>query len=383
MSEHSTTPIGRTMVVGTAPPTRCGIATYTSHLTTALRGHGVDADILRVVDGRHHEVLGDAAVTAVWCIDDPRGARSAARACDDHDVVLLQHEFGIFPGADGVSVLEFLDEIERPLVTVLHTVLGRPTDRQRRIVDELLDRSDATVVHGTSARSRLLELHGIDDDSIVVIPHGADAADRSTDRGPTSPPFALTYGLLGPGKGIEHAIEAIALLRSAGIELPYVIAGATHPSVLAHQGEAYRDRLQQSARALGVDDLVRFDDAYRDARSQRALTSAASVVVLPYDSREQVTSGVLVEALAAGRPVVASAFPHAVEMAATGAVTVVPHGSSSDLADALVDAAIDPVTSSWMRRCARACSAAHDWSTVAGSFADVLHHAVHRLEVTR
>lgn len=383
MSEPTGLPADRTIVIGTASPTRCGIATYTTNLTLALRGLGVVADVLRIVDGHHDGIEGNPVVTALWCLADPHGIASAAETCDMYDSVLLQHEFGIYPGPDGEGVVELVRQIDRPVVTVLHTVLTDPDHHQRAIVDELLDRSRAVVVHGSAARSRLLATHDVDASRVHVVPHGATAVDAAIDPGPTAPPFALTYGLLGPGKGIEHAIEAIALLRESGTDLHYLVAGATHPAVLAHEGERYRERLQRTARVLGVDDLVAFDDRYRTASQQAALTADASVIVLPYDSREQVTSGVLVEAVAAGRPVVATAFPHAVELAPTGAVAVVPHGSSTDLANALFRAAVDMESARRMRRCARSCGTDHDWSTVARSFAAILRRTTERAEVGR
>jgi glycosyltransferase involved in cell wall biosynthesis len=136
----------------------------------------------------------------------------------------------------------------------------------------------------------------------------------------------LTWGLLGPGKGIEWAIDAVADLADIRPRPTYVIAGATHPKVHAQSGESYREMLASRAAASAANGSVFFDDEYRDLRSLMDLIRSADLVVLPYDSQEQVTSGVLVDAVAAGRPVVSTAFPHAVELLASGAGIVVPRG---------------------------------------------------------
>lgn len=362
----------QTVLIGTATPTRCGIATYTTNLCSALRSVDTEADIVRVAgdvsDGSHANPL----VIADWYRNHPAGAFAAAAVCNEYDSVLLQHEFGIYPGQDGAEVLTFLRELDRPVVSVLHTVLDEPTRRQRAILDELLDGSDAVVVHGQVARARLLATHGIEPEKVTVIPHGATARSPESDEGPMLPPFLLTWGLLGPGKGIEHVIEALAILRSNGIDVHYVIAGSTHPSVMAATGERYRNGLARTAEQLGVADLVHFDDRYRSARDQRDLVALASAVVLPYDSRDQVTSGVLVEAIAAGRPVIATAFPHAVELAATGAVSVVAHESAPQLASAIGRVVLDPDVAARMRAAAFAEGRNYDWPNVGRSFARLL-----------
>lgn len=370
----STETIGnhRTVLVGTATPTRCGIATYTTNLCGALRSNSTTADIVRVAGDSLDDGPANPMVVANWYRNHPAGAFAAAATCNEYDSVLLQHEFGIYPGQDGAEVLTFLRELDRPVVSVLHTVLDTPTRRQRVILDEILDGSRAVVVHGRVARARLLATHDLDPDKVTVIPHGATARQPESDDGPMIPPFILTWGLLGPGKGLEHAIEAVAILRANGIDVNYVIAGSTHPSVMAAGGERYRAGLARLAEQRGVADLVHFDDQYRTADAQRDLVAMASAVVLPYDSREQVTSGVLVEAIAAGRPVIATAFPHAVELAATGAVDVVSHESPPQLASAIARIALDPDLAARRRAAAFAEGRNYDWPNVARTFSRLL-----------
>ena len=210
--------------------------------------------------------------------------------------MLLQHEFGIFPGSDGDRVLDLVARLQVPVVTVLHTVLIDPSARQRRIVEELAQHSAAVVVLTPSAADRLVTRYAVDRSIVSVIPHGAEPNLDPCPREPGALPTLLTWGLLGPGKGIEHAIKAVVILAGRGIIVRYVVAGQTHPNVVAYEGERYREALVQLADELGAGSLVTFDDRYRDWAGLFALIRTADIVVLPYDSREQVTSGVLVDA---------------------------------------------------------------------------------------
>src|SRR6185369_2719192 len=175
----------------------------------------------------------------------------------------------------------------------------------------------------------------IDETKVMVIPHGAPEEVAAAIVARTGPPTLLTWGLLGPGKGIESVIDVLPQLRSLNPRPRYQVVGQTHPKVFERDGEAYRDGLIARAAAAGVGDMVSFPGSYLDGPALARVVARADVVVLPYESREQVTSGVLIEAVAAGKPVVATAFPHAIELLGGGAGLVVPHGDPAALARAL------------------------------------------------
>lgn len=370
-AEHSQSALGRPLnfiLVSTYPPTECGLATYTANLRGALQGGGAFSRVIRLLDSRESSPTANREVVAVWRRDDPHGLDAAISATRDCDVVIIQHEFGIYPGKDGEDLLDFVDGCDRPIVTVLHTVLEDPTPNQARIVEALARRSGGLVIHTAAARDRLLAVHDLDPELVHVIPHGA-APNMTGERSMVAAePLMLTWGLLGPGKGIEYGIEAVAILREQGLEIRYVVAGATHPNVYANDGECYREQLYELARERGVADLVVFDGAYRDRASLQAIVRSASIVLLPYDSKAQVTSGVLVEALAAGKPVVATAFSHAVELSRTGAVAVVDRGSADSCARIVARIVSDSGLRTMMEDAARIEGARYDWSVVARQY---------------
>jgi glycosyltransferase involved in cell wall biosynthesis len=178
----------------------------------------------------------------------------------------------------------------------------------------------------------------------------------------------LTWGLLGPGKGIERVIEAMPSLKDLPGRPRYLIAGRTHPKVLAAEGEAYREARVEQARRLGVADSVSFDPVYRSPAAITELAQSVAAVVLPYDSTDQVTSGVLVDSIASGRPIVATAFPHAIELLGTGAGTVVAHDDHDALVSALRRLLTDPRVAGTMASEARELAPTLAWPVIASAY---------------
>src|SRR5262249_29281109 len=211
-----------------------------------------------------------------------------------------------------------------PAIVVLHTVLRRPTPEQRRIVEQLGRLADRLVVQSAAARARLLEQYAVAAERVETIPHGARLNLAPEVTRADAAPVVLSWGLLSAGKGIEWGVDAIAMLSDLQPAPRYVVMGQTHPKVLELDGEEYRESLRARADELGVADRVELDDSYHDTCSLLQRIREADVVLLPYQSREQVVSGVLVEALASGKPVVATRFPHAEELLTAGAAAAVP-----------------------------------------------------------
>jgi polysaccharide biosynthesis protein PslF len=356
-------------LLSTYPPTQCGLATFSAALLGQLRQQGDHGYVVRVLDEPAPQ-----AGSEVICDLLAGSAASAARATEvlnSFDAVIVQHEYGIFGGPDGQDVVSLIEALVVPTIVVLHTVLAHPTTRQRVILDAVIDAADAVVTMTQTARSRLLDGYHASPEKVSVIPHGA-ADNRVPVRPDTAcPPKVLTWGLLGPGKGIEHAIDSIGLLRDRGLQVDYVVAGQTHPRVLARDGEAYRRELESRARDQGVADRVHFDDRFLPASALSRLISAAAVVLLPYDSQEQVTSGVLIEAVTAGKPVVSTCFPHATELLGGGAGLLVGRQDPEGIAAALQRVLSEPGLSAGMSRCSAELAPHLLWPAVANSYRDL------------
>ena len=329
--------------LSTYPPTSCGLATFAAALRGAVaevRGSDEGLGVVSLVDGHlgerkpevvHEHLNGDRASLV-----------GAIEALNAFDAVFVQHEYGIYGGPDGSEVLDLLSGLEIPAVVTLHTVLSQPSPSQRSILEEVVALAERTIVMSDTARRRLVSGYRIDPAKVRVIPHGARVSLGGPSLAGGTRPVVLTWGLIGPGKGLEMAIDAFADLRDLRPLPRYVILGKTHPKVHASQGDAYLEGLVARVHDLELDDVVEFDDRYLDTDALAVAVRRADLVLLPYESTEQVTSGVLVEALAAGKPVIATAFPHAVELLGSGAGIVAPHGDAIAMTAALRRVFTDP-----------------------------------------
>ena len=330
--------------LSTYPPTQCGLATFNAALATHLNVGHLGNGVVRLVAGDDQGGLAvDKAAPRVahtWHTDQPGGWAAAANALNRFDVVIVQHEYGIYPGDAGDEVLPLLRALKKPKIVVLHTVLAAPDTRQRVVLERIVATADAVITMTDTARRRLTERYQVDPRKISVIPHGANSHTSTASTGRGAVPHLLTWGLLGPGKGIEWALRALAELAEP--RPVYTVAGRTHPKVLEHHGDVYREGLKKFAADLGVAGAVRWEDVYLDQDALSRLIRSADVVVLPYDSTEQVTSGVLIEAVGAGVPVVATEFPHAVELLADGPGLLVPHQDPVAMAAAVRRLLADP-----------------------------------------
>ncbi|MBA3488618.1 MAG: glycosyltransferase [Longispora sp.] len=352
-------------------PTQCGLATFNASLVAHLTRGDVRGGVVRVTNSKEDHSSGPDVVHT-WSAHETAGWRDAASALNSFDVAIVQHEYGIYPGSDGEDVLPLLRRLMVPSIVVLHTVLTQPTARQKSLLQQIVAAAGAVVTMTNTARERLLDGYVVDAAKVTVIPHGANDH-ASTPVETRRRPHLLTWGLLGPGKGIEWVLQALAHLQDLDPTPTYTIAGKTHPKVFEHYGEAYRTSLDLLGTQLGISDAVHYDPLYRDGNSLSRLIRSADIVVLPYDSREQVTSGVLIEAVAAGVPVVATSFPHAVELLAEGPGLLVPHQDPVALADAIRRILTDPGLASSLADRAGTLAPTLLWPAVAARY-DALAH---------
>ena len=316
--------------VSTYPPRRCGIASFTSdlraatgdHEVIALEGNGPDLDYPAEV---HHRIRRDVRA-------DYRQVARRLGACVD--VASIQHEYGIWGGDDGEAVLDI------PAVSTLHTVLRRPTSRQRRILADLSHASAATVVMSRAAAALLTHEYGVDPSRIDVIGHGvpdlplvpSDTIKPSL--GLAGRKVILSFGLLGPGKGYELALEALPAVVADHPDALYVILGATHPELVRNEGERYRASLARRARELGVADNVRFVDRFVEPEELVRWLESADIFVTPYPNLDQIVSGTLSYAMGAGRAIVSTPYVYAAELLADGRGVLVAPNAPRELARA-------------------------------------------------
>ena len=358
--------IPRTAFVSTYPPRRCGIATYTRDLAAATGDREI-AVLLPPERGTpfplevHHRIRRDER-------SDYAQTARALGACVD--VVSIQYDYAIWGGDDGEYVFDFLRALDVPVVATLHTILGTPTPRQRTILVDLIASVDAAVVMSRSAATLLTTGYGVDARRLNVIPHGvpdlplADPAILKAALGLEGRDVILSFGLLGPDKGYELALDALPAVVAAHPNAMYVIVGATQPDLVLREGEAYRASLVARVKALGMVKHVRFVEDFVGRVEMTRWLQAADVFVTTYPDLDQMVSGSLSYAMGAGRAIVSTPYAYAAELLAEGRGVLVAPAKPKLLAAALNEVLGDDELRATLGRKAYEYSRRMVWSEV-------------------
>ncbi|MBI3131420.1 MAG: glycosyltransferase family 4 protein [Acidobacteria bacterium] len=323
----------RIAFLGNYTPRQCGIATFTRDLCEAVATAEPQGECLAVaMDDRPEGYAYPPRVRFEVPEKDLDAYRRAADFLNfnDVDVLCVQHEFGIFGGPAGSHLLTLLKEVRMPVVTTLHSVLREPDPDQRAVMAGLIRHSARLVVMARKGVDILWETYGVPETKVDLIPHGIpdlpfrDSSACKSQFGVEGRPVLLTFGLLSPGKGIEYAIQALPHILRVHPDAVYLVLGATHPHLLAQEGERYRLGLERLAEELGVRDQVIFYNRFVSPEDLAEFIGAADIYLTPYLNPEQITSGTLAYVFGAGKAIVSTPYCHAQELLADGRGILVP-----------------------------------------------------------
>ena len=352
----------RIAFVASAVPRRCGIATFTADLMAAVKA--ADPAVRCIAAAIDEPNATHAYGPEVrWRIrqGDKASYRGAARAINESsaDVVNLQHEFGLYgvwrDGAYDDHCVPMLEELKKPVITTLHTVLPKPEAQIREVVRRIAERSSAIVVMAETAARLLGEVYGIERPSIVI-PHGMPAiVPRGRRRlkrqlGMDHRTIISTFGLVDPRKGLEYMIAAMPQIAARHPNTLYLIVGQTHPELLRKDGERYRNELVAKIESSGMAEHVRFVNQYLRQREIVDYLLATDVYVTPYLDLNQITSGTLAYALGAGKAIVSTRYLHAAEALADGRGLLVDVRDADGLVRAVLAILDDPALKAELER---------------------------------
>ncbi len=360
--------------LGNYLPRKCGIATFTSDLLMAVAAEHPTTHCFAVPV---NDIKGGYEYPAVVRFEiEEQDLSSYQRAADflnigNTDIVCLQHEFGIFGGQAGSHLLALLRELKMPVVTTFHTILQDANPEQQRVMQELIVRSTRMVVMTERGRQMLQGIYQAPSAKIDLIPHGipdipfVDPNYYKDQFGVEGRVVLLTFGLLSPGKGIEHVLNALPAILAEFPDVVYIVLGATHPHELREQGEVYRLGLERLAKKNKVSKNVIFYNRFVELDELKEFIGAADLYITPYLNEAQITSGTLAYTFGAGKAVISTPYWHAAELLAEERGALVPFGSSEAIAREVISLLRDDTRRHAMRKNAYKLGREMVWSNTA------------------
>ena len=370
------------------PPRQCGIATFTFDVMTAVEAATHQPAIAVAMNDRPERYAYDNRVAIQIDRNDLSSYVAAARKLAQMpiDVINVQHEYGLFGGAWGEYLLELYERACQPIVTTLHSVIPNPDPVLKRVTRELAERSAKIIVLANAATDILTRDYGIARSKIHMIPHGIPTVTHPVrahnvaklNLGYQGRTLLSTFGLISPNKGIEFAIRALPDVVRAHPDVLYLIIGQTHPGVRAHEGEAYRNQLQDLVRELRLQANVEFVDRYLSLPQLMEYLLATDTYVIPYLNPTQIVSGTLAYAMGSGKAVISTPFIHAREVLAHGNGVLVPFKDSPAMTHAINNLLDHPTVRHEMEQRAFAFSRSWTWPAVAEQYVTVYEEVAQR-----
>lgn len=370
--------------VSTFLPTQCGLATFSNDLVNSLRFSPLIAEAQVVAVSPEPKQIFAPPVIAAIQKQDQKDYRRVAKLVNklQPDVVMIQHEYGIFGGKFGAYILDFTDALQVPFAVTLHTVLTDHEPGQARVLKALCAQADQVLVFTQRAKQLILAADLVTEEKINVVPHGAPPeitklSDARTNARPKrKTKFVVSsFGLLAPRKGLELTIEAVAKVAVKHPEIRLIIAGQIHPEVLRKEGNQYHDSLQGLVKKLKLDDQVFFDKRFLGIEDLADLLNKTDLFVSAYRGKEQIVSGALSFAIAAGCACVSTPYRYAEDMLSSGAGTLIPFGDADALAEAITSYILSPAKLHKAQKEARRIGRELSWPAVGQQTAEILRHA--------
>lgn len=332
--------------ISSFPPRKCGIATFTSDL---IKNAGAAAK------GQFEPLVVAMRSDSTLKYNDPvkfeirQDVKSDYICAADYinfshvDVVSVQHEFGLFGGEAGSYLSLLLNRLKAPIITTLHTLLDNPDPACHKSLVEVCNASYRVVTMNERGVDMLRDIYGISGIKVELIAHGipdlpfVDSNYYKHKFGMENRKTILTFGLLNKNKGIEVMLKAMPRIIEAEPTILYIVLGMTHPSVLKHEGESYRFRLQRMVKELGLQEHVIFHNRFVNDEELHNFLCAADIYVTPYLNPEQLTSGTLSFAVGTGKAVVSTPYWAALELLAEGRGKLVEFGNSEEIAESIIE----------------------------------------------
>lgn len=335
------------LLVTSYPPRECGIATYSQDLFHALEEqfeHSFEVQVCALeTESMNYSYYPEEVI---YKLKTDRAIEYAALASkinqnDRIDLVVIQHEFGLFQTGDDTTFLKFIQAIEKPVATVFHTVLPDPDGKRKALVRNIGLFSDSIIVMTNHSAEILKTEYAVPPKKITIIPHGThlvhhlDKEALKQKHGLKGRTVLSTFGLLSSGKGIETTLDSLPQIIHQDPTVIFLIIGKTHPGVVATEGEAYRESLKSKINALKLEDHVLFINKYLSLKDLLEYLQLTDIYLFTSLDRNQAVSGTFSYAMSCGCPIISTPIPHAKELLDEGTGIIVDFNNSDQLASAV------------------------------------------------
>ena len=328
--------------IGTYLPKQCGIATFSADLCNSIAAWGNDLKIIAISDNSCNYHYSNQVIFNIRQNQRQDYIKAAAYINSAAaDLVILQHEYGIFGGEEGEYVLNLIKLLHKPYVLITHTVLPCPSRQQKQVLNEACHRAAGIVCMTERSRNLLVDLYEAPAEIVKVIAHGVPdfvrrpQAELKQKHGLENNRLISTFGLIGPGKGLEMGIRAVAELAADHPDIVYLILGQTHPMLLRREGEKYRQMLLDLVKELGLQQKVVFINKFLSDEELGEYLYMTDIYLSPYPNLDQAVSGTMAFAIGCGRAIVSTAYAYANEVLKAGRGLLVPSADPHLLAQAL------------------------------------------------
>lgn len=371
----------------TFPPRECGLATFCFDLITyfeELFNSAVEHKVVAMNTADSPREYSKKVILEIREDNPEEYIKVALKLNSMPEVALvsIQHEYGIFGNNYGENILLFLGKIEKPVVVTLHTVLSEPHPKMKEVMQKILTLADRFVVMTQLSKQILVDVYGAKGEKIKIIPHGIHPAlyvepeEAKKELKLENKLILSTFGLLNSGKGIEYAIEALPAIIAKFPNTVYLVLGATHPVVLAKEGEKYRNGLVGLAKKLGVEKNVVFHNRYLSRAELLLFLEATDIYIAPSLDPNHTVSGTLTSALGAGRPVISTSFMQAKEVVTKEVGSLVPFRNSKEITVKAIELLEDLGRRVSMSRAAYFTTRGMTWPNIALSYMSLFSELV-------
>lgn len=347
--------------IGTYPPRQCGIGTFTMNLYKSMvinptltadlnpsKEDKIDGFVIAMND--YDQIYNyPEEVKLIIRQEHQRDYLEAVKFINlsGADVCILEHEFGIFGGQNGLYILPLIHRLQIPLIVTLHTIVKNPSYNEKAVLQQICKMAHKVVVMSHKAIEILAGIYDVDRAKIAFIEHGVPDIQFSQEQSKKEfklehKKLLLTFGILSRNKGIETAIKSLPKVIEKHPEVIYMVLGKTHPNVLRHAGEEYRNYLHLLVKNLNLRDHVIFINEFIGQRELFKYLSASDIYITPYLNEAQITSGTLSYAVGVGSAVISTPYWHASELLADGRGRFFNFNDSDELSTILMELLDNP-----------------------------------------